>query len=225
VVRLLATGDSQSVDDIKTQLLADIKEAFGNESRMGSKDLVETLAGIEDGPWPTWGKSGKGINQNQLARLLKDFKIYPRTLRLDDSRRLKGYEREWFQSAWDRYLPHIDNQTVTPLRPAKTLTETRTSNRDSVANVTDEEYENTSSTLACLAVTEEKPGTRMGGENTIGPGGNGSRVMFATNLEGNPGGRTLPSCPACGSFALYRENDGTMTCGSCSGGPPAIGPT
>jgi hypothetical protein len=27
--------------------------------------------------------------------------------------------------------------------------------------------------------------------------------------------RTMPSCPECGSFALYREPDGTVTCRTC----------
>jgi archaellum biogenesis ATPase FlaH len=31
-------------------------------------------------------------------------------------------------------------------------------------------------------------------------------------------GRTLPSCPTCGSYALLREKDGSMTCQTCSGG-------
>jgi hypothetical protein len=30
-----------------------------------------------------------------------------------------------------------------------------------------------------------------------------------------PATRTLPSCPKCGSFALYREKDGTLTCQTC----------
>lgn len=27
--------------------------------------------------------------------------------------------------------------------------------------------------------------------------------------------RTLPSCPKCGSFVLYREKDGRLTCQTC----------
>jgi hypothetical protein len=32
-----------------------------------------------------------------------------------------------------------------------------------------------------------------------------------------PNGKTLPPCPACGGFALYREKDGTVTCQTCTG--------
>jgi hypothetical protein len=28
--------------------------------------------------------------------------------------------------------------------------------------------------------------------------------------------KTLPSCPACGSFALYCERDGKLTCQTCT---------
>jgi ribosomal protein L37AE/L43A len=30
-----------------------------------------------------------------------------------------------------------------------------------------------------------------------------------------PATGTLPSCPACGSYAVYREKDGTLTCQTC----------
>jgi hypothetical protein len=30
-----------------------------------------------------------------------------------------------------------------------------------------------------------------------------------------PNGKTLPSCPACSSFAIYREPDGSTTCMTC----------
>lgn len=29
--------------------------------------------------------------------------------------------------------------------------------------------------------------------------------------------KNLPSCPACGSFALYREKSGAVTCMTCEG--------
>jgi hypothetical protein len=29
--------------------------------------------------------------------------------------------------------------------------------------------------------------------------------------------KTLPSCPACGGFALYSEPDGTVICETCVG--------
>ncbi len=30
-----------------------------------------------------------------------------------------------------------------------------------------------------------------------------------------PAIRTMPACPVCGSFALYREKDGRLTCMTC----------
>ncbi len=63
-------------------------------------------------------------------------------------------------------------------------------------------------------------------KKTTEPLGNGCVVSWFSPLKGetteppHPAAvakaKTLPSCPACGSFALYREKDGTFTCETCS---------
>lgn len=89
---------------------------------------------MEDRPWASWGKSGKGMNQNQLARQLKDFKVYPQTIRMEQSTP-KGYRREWFEDVWNRYIPTSVPQTATPTQPAYSLDETQLSNRHTDSNV------------------------------------------------------------------------------------------
>jgi hypothetical protein len=101
-------------DSIGVKLLADIRHIFYPHDddgeplpqldRLASEDLVKALAAMEDRPWPEWGKSQKPISQPQLARLLGRYDIGPKTLRLPDGRRLKGYEREQFTEAWELYL-------------------------------------------------------------------------------------------------------------------------
>jgi hypothetical protein len=94
------------------ELLRDIKLIFdGNpesDSDNGceaifSAELVKSLNAKEDRPWPDYGRNG--ITQNQVGRLLKEFRIYSRTIRIDDQT-FKGYKAEWFQSTFERYLAH-----------------------------------------------------------------------------------------------------------------------
>jgi hypothetical protein len=170
VVSLFGARDAAPSEDVKEGLLADIREAFREGERIASADLVQSLTKMEDRPWATWGKSGKGINQNQLARQLRDFKIYPiypKTVRLDDGRRLKGYERAQFQRVWDLYLRHHDVETVTPYNPLTSKELDQDSNRDTEMTVTDGKPSEPKSMLACHAVTDEKRERSDGSD--IGP--------------------------------------------------------
>ena len=64
-----------------------------------------------------YGKSGKPISKNQLAKRLKRFKIVPDTIRIG-GKTAKGYYRRQFQEAWDRYLSftlqETPSETATP---------------------------------------------------------------------------------------------------------------
>jgi hypothetical protein len=117
VARLFAARDAAPSNDIKIELLLDIKQAFGEDKKsMSSKDLVAGLVAMEDRPWSAWGRASKPITPNQLARQLRDFKVHPHPVR-DDKEVFKGYERDDFEAIWDRYLPPSDTQTVTRLHP------------------------------------------------------------------------------------------------------------
>jgi hypothetical protein len=103
-------------------LLADIREAF-HETMMGetkvaaeisSADLVKRLVAMEGRPWAEIGKSRKPLTQNKLARMLKPLGIGPNDIGPEDNR-LKGYKRERFNEAFERYLPPgIPFQTAHP---------------------------------------------------------------------------------------------------------------
>jgi putative DNA primase/helicase len=91
-------------------MLADIKAVFdGPEKgiepfeRVSSAELAETLGNMKDRPWAEW-KSGKPITQVQLARVLKDFGIYPENIKLSSGAVVRGYLRSQFEDAWERYL-------------------------------------------------------------------------------------------------------------------------
>jgi hypothetical protein len=91
---------------IGIKLLADIKDIFAITAvdRLPSLALVEALGEIEGHPWADW-KGGKLITPNALARLLEPFGIRPGSIRLEDNRVLRGYQRSHFQDAFERYLP------------------------------------------------------------------------------------------------------------------------
>jgi len=63
-----ADGDDQSV---RVQLLSDIRAIFAKTEgdRLSSTSLVDALVAIEDRPWAEWGKTGKPLTKNGLARV------------------------------------------------------------------------------------------------------------------------------------------------------------
>ena len=85
-------------------LLRDIRAIFTERGaqRIPSVELCGVLAGMEIRPWPEW-KVGKPITPTQLARVLKPFEVYPVTYRPPGGQPVKGYQRDHFAEAWERY--------------------------------------------------------------------------------------------------------------------------
>jgi hypothetical protein len=102
----LTNDDDVTAQGIGTMLLADIRQIFVNEGadRLHSETIATHLAAIEGKPWAEWGRSGKPISKNQVAKQLKHFNIEPRDVRIGDAVR-KGYLLEHFKEAFERYLP------------------------------------------------------------------------------------------------------------------------
>jgi putative DNA primase/helicase len=98
--------------------LADVRDVFTMRKvdRMFSADLVEALVAIEGRQWAEW-KNGRPITKNGLARLLRVFRIAPESVRVEE-RTGKGYLRERFVEAWDRYLS-AENPPTPPFEPSR----------------------------------------------------------------------------------------------------------
>ena len=77
-------------------------------------NMAEGLAALEGRPWLEFGKARKPISANQLANQLRRFGVTPRTIRLATGNTAKGYHRDDFKEAFDRFLPPPHFQTVTP---------------------------------------------------------------------------------------------------------------
>jgi hypothetical protein len=197
VVRLFATVNAAPADDVKVELLASIREVFGDRDRIASIDLEQALRAMEEKPWATWGR-GKGITQHQISRMLKDFKVpATKSTRLDDGRNLKAYEREWFERIWATYLPHTGDQLVTSSQPALTLVETQISSRHNNSNVTNQKREKPASLLHCDDVTTQKPERGMAASKS-----NGRDHVFCYKHPLNTG-------------KWWKRPDGSWTCGKC----------
>jgi len=106
------SSDDDSDDAIEAMLLADIKNIFGTNDRLSSEYLTAELVKMEERPWPEW-RQGKPISARQVAGKLKPFDIKPRQMKID-GKNVRGYENEWFDDAFARYLPNL---SATPLQP------------------------------------------------------------------------------------------------------------
>jgi putative DNA primase/helicase len=107
LARKAATTLSAANNDTQTnaeRLLIDLRDLFNAEpsGALFSEDLANVLGVMEHRPWPEWGKQHKPITKVQIARLLDNFGINPKTVRLG-TRVAKGYEREQFNDAFERY--------------------------------------------------------------------------------------------------------------------------
>lgn len=97
------------VESFRTMLLTDLRAIFSapenvRATSFSSADLCRRLASIEGRPW-AGSRRGAPIDQNQLASLLRPFKIFSTTVWLKPP--AKGYKRRDFLGTFKRYLPPI----------------------------------------------------------------------------------------------------------------------
>jgi putative DNA primase/helicase len=92
-------------DDRLAVLLADLQAIFADEDtdKLPSANLVKALEKIEGRPWAEYGRTGKPLSQNQMARLLKPLGIIPDVIRVGGETP-RGYRVEQFTEAFARYL-------------------------------------------------------------------------------------------------------------------------
>ena len=116
----LYTGEAAEDQSFHVRLLTDIRSAFDGAEvdKLSSADLVATLVQMESSPWGEWYR-GKPLTAISLARLLKPFRIAPRTIRIGEGTP-KGYDREVFTDSWERYLPKNPPATSSPVIPNAT---------------------------------------------------------------------------------------------------------
>jgi Protein of unknown function (DUF3631) len=101
---LSGEGEEGSEDDVRVELLKDIRRLFGDAEVIRSADLVAELAADPERPWADW-RHGRSLSQKQLANLLKPFGIISINVNLPGLSQGKGYRRSDFEEAWNVYCP------------------------------------------------------------------------------------------------------------------------
>ena len=88
------------------QLLTDCFHLFYERDvdRLSTETIVETLVELDESPWGDL--RGKPLDARGLARRLRKYGVRPADHRFAEGTR-KGYRREDFYDAWERYLPTV----------------------------------------------------------------------------------------------------------------------
>jgi len=100
----LSAQEEGEEDSTGTKLLRDIKSIFDDLDvpRLFSGELVSKLKEIETSDWNNWHR-GNGLNQNDVAKILKGYGIKPSQIRIQADNK-RGYEFQQFVDAFSRYL-------------------------------------------------------------------------------------------------------------------------
>ena len=80
------------------------------KDRLTTVRLVKELVDIPDGRWSAYGRNEKPITAAQVTRLLRPYGIRSESVRIPKDAKVtcKGYLRDWFEDAFTRYLPPLD---------------------------------------------------------------------------------------------------------------------
>jgi hypothetical protein len=117
------------------QLLADVRTVFAKwgtkpDIPIPSATLVGFLVDLEGHPWAEYGKGGRALTQNQLARLLKPLGITPQKVGPKDNR-VNGYVCASFQEVFERYLGPEGGSQPDTRTPCDEIRTSETSQPDS----------------------------------------------------------------------------------------------
>ncbi|MCC2596563.1 DUF3631 domain-containing protein [Pusillimonas sp. MFBS29] len=110
-------ANRESSQSVTVELLTDIKAVFEQKgvARISMQELRTALVSDEEAPWATWSR-GQPISVRRLGQLVKQFGIESTTVKLAGGLAPKGYRREDFRDAFERYL------YVLPTTPISSVT-------------------------------------------------------------------------------------------------------
>lgn len=109
---LAETGD----ESIGVQLLTDLRDVWPADTDWWpTTELLAALQNLDERPWRTFGRDGKGLNAHRLGKMLREFKIQSRDARTRESGKVaKGYLRAPIEDAALRYTSVEAQQRDTP---------------------------------------------------------------------------------------------------------------
>ena len=109
---VLSGGEDRDEATTGTLLLSSIRKAFDEQDRITTAALLSIVNEDEELPFGGW-REGKGLDGRTVAKLLKPYGVRPRTIKLEDGTTAKGYLREQFSEAWERWLTTTPDLSVT----------------------------------------------------------------------------------------------------------------
>lgn len=118
---LALTQGKELVVSTGVELLADIKQIFETKQvdKIRTAELVQALCDDPEAAWATYNR-GNQVSPRQIAKLLEEYQIKPKTIRFGHPDTAKGYELDQFQDAFSRYIhtnPENSVSTVTTSQP------------------------------------------------------------------------------------------------------------
>ena len=114
-IDLSSARAEEADEDQALLLLADAREAFGDDDAVASSQLAERLCGSPDAPWGTW-RGDKGITPRGVSVLLRRFHVKPRR-----DRGSSKWHRVDFADAWSRYLDPSAGSATSATTPGPVL--------------------------------------------------------------------------------------------------------
>ena len=97
------------------RLLTDIYKVFGDREAITTHSLLSELHDLEGSSWAEFGQARQPINARNLARILREYEVPTNnTIRINGGEPTKGYRRDYFLDAWERYTPHLLPADETP---------------------------------------------------------------------------------------------------------------
>src|SRR5262245_7686760 len=126
------------------RLLIDTKTVFDQTSADALPTIVilKTLVDLPESPWGDL--KGKAITDRSLARKLQQYGIKPKVIRVGEGT-LRGYHRADFHDSWLRYYPPRDAGEAQRAKQAQHTAGNGHFSQENVAEVEDDERNNTSS--------------------------------------------------------------------------------
>jgi hypothetical protein len=100
-VAAVAAVAAQATPSRGIQLLGDIKAVFDKlgVERLFTTELLKELHNMEESPWSR-------LTDRQMADLLRGYNVHSADQKIPGTNTVrKGYRREYFEDAWQRYIP------------------------------------------------------------------------------------------------------------------------
>ena len=92
------------------QLLADLRDVFGDQPAMSTETILGKLNALEEAPWGNL--RGNPLEARGLSNRLRPYDVKPLDVRIGDWHG-KGYKAADLADAWARYLPQPPSASVT----------------------------------------------------------------------------------------------------------------